>query len=205
MAVLDETPRRAARPALGTADEGRRVLCERLALGWRIWLPVRSAVLSLAAALGVVCFAVFAGALAFGVQPLVVISGSMEPGLPTGSVAFIRSVPAAELAVGDVVTVARPRVGGLVTHRVVTSTAVGDGVHELTLKGDANSMPDATTYTVDHAGRYVGHVPGLGNVALLLQSRGGVLLAAAAGILLIAVFLLDPRMEVRRRARRVVG
>ena len=51
VAVLDETPRRAARPALGTADEGRRVLCERLALGWRIWLPVRSAVLSLAAAL----------------------------------------------------------------------------------------------------------------------------------------------------------
>lgn len=203
--VLDHLPRRvddSSSPAV-TASDKPAAACGSLSLASRSWLLVRSAVLTLAATLGVICFVVFGVSLAFGVQPLVVISGSMEPTIPTGSVVFTRVVPGSELVVGDIVTVERPRVGGLVTHRVVASTPAG-GVYELTLKGDANSNPDAVVYAVSEAGRYVWHVPHLGNVALLLQSTGGALLAAAAGTLLIAVYLLDPRAgKTRQRARRV--
>ncbi|WP_169337842.1 signal peptidase I [Propionicicella superfundia] len=189
--VRVDTPRR-------SAEEGRG----SLSLPWRVWSVVRSVILTLAAALGVVCLVAFGVSFLVGVRPLVVISGSMEPAIPTGSVVFTRTVPAAELAVGDVVTVERPRVGGLVTHRIVAMEPGDSGSYELTLQGDANRTPDSSTYTVSEAGRYMWHVPYLGNVALVLQSRGGILTVVAAGLLLIAVFLLDPASFHHRRARR---
>ena len=158
----------------------------------RIYGFLRSGILTLGAVVGVACIAVFAASLLFGVRPLVVISGSMEPTIPVGSVVFSAQVPASELKEGSIATVERPRNLGLVTHRVVKSVEPSSGVYELTLKGDANAQEDPEPYTVQTAGKYVWHVIGLGYIASFLQSQGGMIFALAAGLLVLALFFLDP-------------
>ena len=161
-----------------------------------IWLRVlaglRSLVLTAMSILGSLCLLVFMAALIFGVRPVVVVSGSMEPGLPVGSVALIRAIAYEEVKVGDVVTVARPRGLGLVTHRVVEKTTTESG-RALVLKGDANKNVDPQPYTPATVSRMVAHVPGLGFVTLFLQSQRGIVAAGGILLALIAIYLLDPR------------
>lgn len=179
----------------------RPVADRRVAI--RVYGAVRSGILTVAAAIGVLCILAFAGSLVAGIRPIVVISGSMEPTLPVGSVVFTRSVPAAEVEVGDIVTVQRPRDLGLLTHRVVETTAVGDGVYELVLKGDANQTADPAPYTVESVGRQAWHLPGLGHAVLALRSSAGLAVGIAAIAGLFAVFLLDPAALRRPTARDV--
>ena len=168
----------------------------------RIYAFLRSGILSLGAVVGVACIAAFAVSLLFGVRPLVVISGSMEPTIPVGSVVFSAQVSAGELKEGSIATVERPRNLGLVTHRVVKSVEPASGVYELTLKGDANAQEDPEPYTVQTAGKYVWHVVGLGYIASFLQSQDGMIFALAAGLLVLALFVLDPvRSKGGQKAR----
>ncbi|WP_061782008.1 signal peptidase I [Microbacterium hominis] len=172
----------------------------RLSPGLRVYAAIRSGLLTIAALLGVVCIAVFALALITGIRPVVVISGSMEPEIPVGAVVFTQSVAAAEFVPGDIVTVERPRGLGLVTHRLVSSTDLGDGTFSFVLRGDANDVDDPQPYTVTSAGRYVFHVVALGYVTLLLQSTQGLFVAGGIALALIALFILDPARLTRREA-----
>lgn len=158
------------------------------AFGW-----IRSAILTLAAAVGALCIVAFVGALLAGLRPVIVISGSMEPTLPVGSVVFVRSVPADQITPGTIVTVSRPHDLGLVTHRVVSSTPQGDGSYSLVLRGDVNATEDPEPYVVTTAARYVMHVPGLGYLTMLLRSTRGLMIAASAALVLVAIYLLDPQ------------
>ncbi len=100
----------------------------------------------------------FAGVLAGGlwvanalglVQPLVVVSGSMEPGIMTGDLVFSTPIQAADLAVGDVATLPSTLTGKLVTHRVIDITAGQEAGRFLVhMKGDANEFADSEEYVV---------------------------------------------------------
>lgn len=158
---------------------------------WRAAALVRSLVLTAFAVLGACAIAAFGVALLLGLRPVTVISGSMEPTLPVGSVLFTRTVPVEDVEVGDVVTVERPRDLGLVTHRVVAVEDADQG-RSLTLRGDANSVDDPQPYVVSEVGSYVWHVGWLGHLTLLLQSGRGILLVSAVVLFLVAVQLLDP-------------
>jgi signal peptidase len=131
-----------------------------------------------------------------GYAPLVVLSGSMEPALPVGSVVFTHQVPAASVAPGQVITFERPGpTHELITHRVV---AVRDGAFRT--KGDANAAIDPWTirypagqawveaFRIPAVGWPVGHVP-----AWPALSRG---LLVVPFVLL---FLLELGSTVRRR------
>ena len=78
---------------------------------------------------------------ALGLVPLVVTSGSMSPGMPTGSLAFVREVPDSSIRVGDVITFDAPGKRGRVTHRVIERIQRNDRWYFRT-KGDANGSPD---------------------------------------------------------------
>lgn len=159
---------------------------------WFAWSLLRSVILTSAAVLGIVCVLVFGVSFAFGLRPLIVLSGSMEPTLPVGSVVFSRTVPAAELAVGDIATLERPRGLGLITHRVTSVHDVDGTTVDVTLRGDANATDDPEPYAVDTAGLYVFHVPYMGTVAMVLKTGYGIGFAVASALVLIVVFLLDP-------------
>jgi len=132
-----------------------------------------------------------------GWAPLTVLTGSMEPTIPTGSQVVVAPVPDVEtLEVGDVITVMPfPDDSTLVTHRIVGRTDTADGP-SFTTQGDANDVVDAwevtetqirgeVRYWVPLAGYAAtalsGHTKavGTGLIALALFGYAGVQLVAA--------------------------
>ncbi|MCA4134036.1 signal peptidase I [Arthrobacter sp. M4] len=185
----EDTPGRSDEASDGPADSKQE---DQMDPWLRLYALVRSGVLSLGALLGVLCILVFGVSLLFGVRPLVVVSGSMEPTIPVGSVVFSAQVAAGDIDEGTIVTVERPRGLGLVTHRMVKSVEPMPGLYEYTLRGDANAQEDPEPYRLRTAGKYLGHVVGLGYLAGFLQSTSGLFVAGAVGLALIALFILDP-------------
>ncbi|WP_051172121.1 signal peptidase I [Microbacterium indicum] len=115
----------------------------------RIGRRVAGAIVGGAAALGLGSAIVLS---ALHVSPLVIISGSMEPGYPIGTIVYSQEVDASTVEVGDVVTTDRFNGPGTVTHRVIRIEQSEDGQTILTLKGDNNDTPDRETYTVSEVG-----------------------------------------------------
>jgi signal peptidase I len=147
--------------------------------------------LDLGAGLGAVCIvAALAGTL-LGVTPLVFRSGSMAPAIETGALALARTVPAADLRVGDVVSV-RDGSGTRITHRI-ESIERDRGRTGLVLKGDANMQADAEPYVVETAERVFLDIRWLGYAV----ARTANLPMVVAAVLLVGAVLLT---GLRRRA-----
>ncbi|MBD7917292.1 signal peptidase I [Cellulomonas sp. Sa3CUA2] len=100
------------------------------------------------AALGVVSLGVWGADAAGLVKPLVVVSGSMEPGIMTGDLLLDTPVPVDEVEVGDVLSLTNPVTGTLVTHRVVDVARQDDGMWHVWMQGDANDAADGGAYVV---------------------------------------------------------
>ncbi len=65
----------------------------------------------------------FAGVRLFGLTPYAVLSGSMEPEYPTGSLIYVRDVDPADVAVGDAITAfAGVRLFGLTPYAVLSGS-----------------------------------------------------------------------------------
>src|SRR5688500_2025485 len=75
-------------------------------------------------------------------QVMTVLTGSMAPSAPQGSLAFVAPKPADDLRVGDVLTYAVPvEDHHVVTHRVIEIRR-SNGTIVVRTKGDANDAPD---------------------------------------------------------------
>lgn len=122
----------------------------------------------------------------FGIHPLIVKSGSMEPVYPMGSLLYVQRVEEDELREGRPVTFYLPDEETLVTHRIVDTDADRGVVYT---KGDANEVEDgvATPFS-----RVVGCpflcIPHLGYLAGYLSSPLG---KAGIMMLVIAVCILS--------------
>jgi signal peptidase len=72
-----------------------------------------------------------------------VLTGSMSPKMPVGSLVIAHQVPASEIHVGDVITFAHPAKPGVdETHRVVAIEDAEGGGKAFVTQGDANGSPD---------------------------------------------------------------
>jgi signal peptidase I len=78
-----------------------------------------------------------------GATPYTVMTGSMSPALPPGTLVVMRPASIGDLAVGDVVT-AQLESGepAVVTHRISSIAYELDGDLTFETKGDANAAPD---------------------------------------------------------------
>lgn len=76
----------------------------------------------------------------FGIEPIIIRSGSMSPDIPVGSLVIIRRDAPEAIEAGAVVTL-QLRDGHLLTHRVTRVAQLPDGLY-LETKGDANAEPD---------------------------------------------------------------
>lgn len=155
---------------------------------------VRAVLIAVAAAVGLACLAIVALPL-FGMQLVVLTSGSMSPGLPAGALVVVREVPASDVQVGDVVTVGREGMPP-VTHRVIgvegTTSLLGERV--LTLQGDANADPDPEPYRVTRVGEAVFGLPWGGEFVFGMRSPwaiGG----ATVAIALLTLWAWWPKQE----------
>jgi len=113
--------------------------------------------------------------------PYIVLSGSMEPSIRTGSLCVVDTgVPFEQIKSGDVIAF-ETGTGQLVTHRVVSFV---DGAIET--KGDANTVTDGFTTTIDnYRGKTLFSIPGLGYVIKQLQTVRGKIISASAFLFLL--------------------
>lgn len=136
----------------------------------------------LAAIGGAVCILLVIAAYTMNISLIMFRTGSMEPAIPTGSVAVVQEISASEIAVGDVVTVNRE--GQLpVTHRV-TSISPGESAAQriITMRGDANDEEDPFPYTVETVRIVKFAIPGIAPVIAGMGNPyvlGGITLGAA--------------------------
>jgi signal peptidase len=161
---------------------------------------VADALLWIAAIGGVVCILLVILAFTAHITLIMFSTGSMSPTIPAGSVAVVQRIEAAQISVGDVVTVDRE--GELpVTHRV---TSIADGAtateRVITLRGDANATEDAFPYAVSSVRIVLFSIPGIATLVAGMSNPiilGGLTLAATA----LVVWAFWPRSRGGSRGR----
>lgn len=121
-----------------------------------------------------------------GATAYTVLTGSMRPDYPPGSLVVIRPIEVEQIQVGDVVTYqlvsGEPEV---VTHRVVGIGTTLGGEQRFTLRGDANNVNDPLVVPEQIRGNLWYSVPLLGfvNSALSGQQRTWLTWLAVGGLL----------------------
>lgn len=112
-----------------------------------------------------------------GIQSFVILSGSMEPGIPTGGVVLVDTREKSP-EIGDVITFLMR--GEYVTHRV---KSIKHGQYET--KGDVNTQSDRDLVSGECIiGTAIGALPLLGYAVLYIQSAGGLMLLSLSLFLL---------------------
>lgn len=122
----------------------------------------------------------------FGYQLKTVLSGSMEPGIMTGSIIAVQ--PTAETTKfkeNDIITYMEAD-NKIVTHRIVEVIQNGENVM-YTTKGDNNNAPDRNPVLSDNVmAKYTGiTVPYLGYFINFSQSKNGAFLLLIPGLILL--------------------
>lgn len=142
--------------------------------------------------------------LLLGAQTYTVLTGSMQPGMPPGTLIAVRPTPFEEVRVGDVVTYQiRSGDPAVVTHRVVGTTSSTGGDRLLITRGDANNTDDPPVQAEQLRGTVVLAVPYLGYPGVVFggQERGAVI--AVIGVAVVGygvVLLVTDLLRSRRRA-----
>ncbi|QDP97954.1 signal peptidase I [Microlunatus elymi] len=123
-----------------------------------------------------------------GGQTLTVLSGSMQPRLPVGSVVVNKPADVATLQRGDIVTYA---IGDtLITHRIVAIKQSSDGP-VFTTRGDANNADDtAPVHAAQLRGRLWYDVPYIGTVRNFVLSKAGIMVGGGAVVLCAGIWFL---------------
>lgn len=135
------------------------------------------------------------------IRSMVVLSGSMTPNIPVGSVVYVQK--AHTYTIGDVISFSNPA-GITVTHRIV-EIVDNDGIFYRT-KGDANRVADQelVPYT-SVIGKNVFSLPYLGYAINFLKTPKGFILTIVVPILIFIGFeLWNIKREIERSVEKRV-
>lgn len=129
----------------------------------------------------------------FGFQVYTVLSGSMEPAYPVGSLIYVKETDVTQLSEGDVITFKLTE-KTTATHRITEVISEGGNQAELRFrtKGDANEEEDKNLVdSGDVIGEPVFTVPYLGYLATYMQTPPGmyVAIAVSASIILLVILI----------------
>lgn len=132
-----------------------------------------------------------------GVRVFSVLSGSMEPAIPTASLVITKNQD--DYAENDIVTVRSERTAKeTVTHRIVKIEKDEEtGKIRYQLKGDANKQPDGELVNKSRVvGKVIGHIPYLGRLIGFAQTQMGfVFLIVIPGTLIVYSELMSIKNE----------
>ena len=169
-------PRKNVHPALRIFGISRDIIC------------ILAALIILAT---VCCFA-------FGYKPAVVLSGSMEPTIETGSIALIDTKDKTDIKKGDIIAFTVDNT--FITHRV---TRIDDeGIHT---KDDGNETADLWVIKEKNiTGKTVFWIPKAGYIASWLTSKQGMIIVIGlCAALIIASFLdFSPKDEEEKKKKK---
>ena len=125
----------------------------------------------------------------FGYRYMNVLTGSMEPNIPVGSLIFVKEVGMEECSVGDVITYKTP-MGTNLTHRIVEVTKNGNFITQ----GDANNARDLNEITEDMlVGKYVFQIKYIGRVFGFCREN----IAFTIGAIAIVLFLPETIKKIK--------
>jgi signal peptidase len=164
---------------------------------WRLllWLLI----LGVAAVIGVAVLVPRVG----GGTPYTVLTGSMRPSYPPGSLIVSRPVDTADIQIGDPITFQlKSGEPAVVTHRVIATRLGEDGKLEFLVKGDANSVQDKEAVrAVQVRGRLWYAVPYLGYANAMLTGHQRQLATWAVGGMLAIYSALQLLQGFRQRGQ----
>jgi len=142
-----------------------------------------------------------AGIRIFGIQVFGVLTGSMEPSFPTGSLIYVKDVNPSELRVNDVITFSiSPNV--IATHRIVelVPDESNPSVVRYRTKGDANNDVDAALVSANNIiGKALFAIPQLGYLASYIQKPPGLYVAIVVCLLMIAFVFYTDSLENKQK------
>lgn len=132
---------------------------------------------------------------AAGYRTYIVISGSMEPAIPVGSIVYSAETDPETVEKGDVIVFTSARRGDTpITHRVVSNDTSS---RTIITKGDANEREDVDPVKYENVkGKVSMHIPYLGHLVSSMTTGKGRIVTL---ILLIAAWTMG---EAGRRLRR---
>lgn len=167
----------------------------RSALSWALLLSM-SAVLVVTIVIPV----------AAGADRFTVLTGSMQPTYPPGTLIIVKPVDSKDLRLGDAITYQlRPGEPAVVTHRIVASSQNARGERTYTTQGDANDTPDTEPVVAEQVNGKVWYsIPYLGYVNNWLtgQQRAWTIGALVIGLFSYALMLTVGSVRDARRSRR---
>ena len=132
-----------------------------------------------------------------GFQLYTVVSGSMEPAIPTGSLVYVKYIQPEEIQTEDVIAFyGTDADGSIVTHRVVSnSAAMGNFI----TKGDANSDNDMNPIPyANYIGKVQLSVPKLGGIFQTITGTNGKIAAVSMIGLAIVLEILAAVLQGKR-------
>jgi signal peptidase len=132
-----------------------------------------------------------------GILPLIVLTDSMYPVIQSGDLIICHTEEPENVQVGDVIAFFDPAGNGttIVTHRVIEVTENG-----WRTKGDNNNAEDRLAVPADKlVAVYEGtRLPGLGDVALFMQSTTGLIVCVVCPILLLVGYDMIRRRQYEK-------
>lgn len=126
--------------------------------------------------------------IAVGIRPFIVLSGSMEPDIKTGSIVYINTnISSYEIVKDDIIGF---RLNNqTVTHRVVE---VNKEDQSFITKGDANDERDAVPVTfTNYLGKTIFTIPFIGKIIMFFKSGIGLYLLVALILLNVLLVILE--------------
>ena len=167
---------------------------------------VLKSICSISSAIIVLLAVLLVGVRIFGVQVLTILSPSMEPKYPTGSVIYLVKEDPAKLKVNDVITF---KISGnmTATHRIIEIVPDEDdqSIVRFRTKGDNNDTADGSLVNLnDVVGKPVFCIPLLGYLATYIQSPPGSYVTLGVGLamillVVIADMLTDDKKENKNK------
>lgn len=119
----------------------------------------------------------------FGMKAMAVLSGSMAPKIPVGSIVYVKEAAPDEIREEDVITYAMGST--MVTHRV---KEIKETEEQWITKGDANESVDGSPVSYEQlVGKMKFFVPLLGYISIYIKTPLGI--AAGCGVLIIMILL----------------
>lgn len=141
------------------------------------------------------------GSRFFGVQYFGVLSGSMTPDIPVGSMVVSLPTEIQDIHEGDVVTYVADENLTVVTHRVVSVDPV-EGL--LTTKGDANDSVDPPVLGANVVGVVKLTVPYLGYPITYLSTTSGKIVVITVFVVALLSSLLLGKLSQKSRKKQLV-
>lgn len=127
----------------------------------------------------------FVGIRIFGFTPYIVLSGSMEPEYPVGSLIYVKAVEPESVEPGDPITYTLNEGLQVITHRVVVTD---HQERQYRTKGDANESMDGHVVHYHHLlGKPVFVIPGIGYLAHFVSQPPS--LYISMGVMMAAIIL----------------